>query len=136
VQTNISYTLPNNVENLILTGSANLNGTGNVLVNFLTGNSGSNILTGGEGNDTLYTTVTYTLAAGSSIELLMLRGNAAIGATGNELNGTIYGNAKSNILNGQARNDWLHGKGGNDILTGGTGNDNFWFDSALNATTN
>ncbi len=42
-----------NVENLTLTGTANLNGTGNNLNNILTGNSGNNILTGLAGNDSL-----------------------------------------------------------------------------------
>ena len=46
-------TLGSNVENLTLTGSAAINGTGNALDNVLTGNSGVNTLTGGAGNDTM-----------------------------------------------------------------------------------
>ncbi|MFM6407115.1 MAG: Calx-beta domain-containing protein, partial [Microcystis sp.] len=53
VQDSISYTLTDNVENLTITGTANLNGTGNNLNNILTGNSGNNILTGLAGNDSL-----------------------------------------------------------------------------------
>jgi hypothetical protein len=53
VNASISYTLPNNVENLTLTGSSNINGTGNNLNNTLTGNSGNNTLNGGAGIDTL-----------------------------------------------------------------------------------
>ena len=41
------------VENLTLTGTANINGTGNALANRLTGNAGNNKLNGGDGNDTL-----------------------------------------------------------------------------------
>jgi Ca2+-binding RTX toxin-like protein len=54
VQASVTYTLSNNVESLTLTGSANINGTGNSLANAIAGNSGSNILTGGDGNDALY----------------------------------------------------------------------------------
>ena len=49
MQSSVSYTLGNNVENLTLTGSANINATGNSLANVLTGNSGANVLTGGAG---------------------------------------------------------------------------------------
>jgi Ca2+-binding RTX toxin-like protein len=41
------------IENLILTGSANINATGNGANNILVGNIGNNVLDGGLGNDTL-----------------------------------------------------------------------------------
>ena len=48
-----SYTLPQGVEDLHLTGSADLDGTGNELNNYMGGNDGSNILTASSGDDTL-----------------------------------------------------------------------------------
>ena len=53
VQAAVTYTLAANVENLTLTGTGNINGTGNALGNVLTGNSGANVLTGLDGSDTL-----------------------------------------------------------------------------------
>ncbi|WP_421577752.1 beta strand repeat-containing protein [Shinella sp. M31] len=49
----VSHTLAANVENLTLTGSKAINGTGNSLANILTGNGLANILKGADGTDTL-----------------------------------------------------------------------------------
>lgn len=63
VTTAISYVLPDNVEDLMLTGTANLVARGNDLANTITGNAGNNsimgrfgrdVLNGGAGSDTLY----------------------------------------------------------------------------------
>ncbi|MBO1058679.1 MAG: hypothetical protein HEQ27_20060, partial [Dolichospermum sp. JUN01] len=51
VQSSVSYVLGANLENLILTGSAVINGTGNSLNNAITGNAANNILNGGAGKD-------------------------------------------------------------------------------------
>lgn len=53
VQSQLNWKLGDNLENLTLTGSANLSGTGNTLNNIITGNSGNNVLDGGLGNDTM-----------------------------------------------------------------------------------
>ncbi|MBL8383260.1 MAG: calcium-binding protein, partial [Burkholderiales bacterium] len=53
VRAGIAYTLGAAVENLTLTGTASLAGTGNALANLLLGNSGANHLAGQDGDDTL-----------------------------------------------------------------------------------
>jgi len=50
----ITYSMVANVEKLVLTGGADLNGTGNALANQIYGTTGRNVLDGGGGNDTLY----------------------------------------------------------------------------------
>jgi Ca2+-binding RTX toxin-like protein len=49
----VTYKLPDYVENLTLTGSAAINGTGNSEANIIIGNDAANIITGGVGNDIL-----------------------------------------------------------------------------------
>jgi Ca2+-binding RTX toxin-like protein len=140
VRAGVTYTLAANVENLTLTGTTAINGTGNALNNTLTGNAannlldgaaGADILIGGAGNDTYYVStgdtvtevasggtdtvisdVTWTL--GNELENLTLSGAAAINATGNALNNTLVGNAANNILSGAAGTDTMQGGAGND----------------------
>ncbi len=53
VKASVTFTLGAEVEDLTLSGSAAIDGTGNNLANKLTGNNGANVLTGGAGADTL-----------------------------------------------------------------------------------
>ena len=53
VQASLSWTLGDNIENLVLTGDEAINGTGNALDNIIDGNSASNILDGRSGRDTM-----------------------------------------------------------------------------------
>jgi Ca2+-binding RTX toxin-like protein len=53
VLSSITYTLSDDVDQLVLTGALAINGTGNTLGNLLTGNDAANVLTGDAGNDTL-----------------------------------------------------------------------------------
>jgi Ca2+-binding RTX toxin-like protein len=150
VQIGVTYTLGANVENLTLTGTSAVNGTGNSLANVLTGNGAANTLDGaagadtmigGAGNDTylvdnvadvvtentaegtdlVQASVTYTL--GANVENLTLTGSSAINATGNTLANVLTGNSANNTLTGAAGNDTLDGGVGSDTLIGGTGND-------------
>jgi Ca2+-binding RTX toxin-like protein len=79
VRSSIAWTLGTNLENLTLTGAANINGTGNTLGNVLTGNIGSNVLTGNAGNDTLDGQAgTDTLVGGTGNDTYLLgRGHGA-----------------------------------------------------------
>lgn len=53
VLASVDWTLGAEVERLALSGSADLNGSGNALANRIDGNAGANILAGGDGNDAL-----------------------------------------------------------------------------------
>ena len=53
VRSSVNWTLGDNLENLVLTGNANINATGNAQNNVLTGNAGDNLLFGGAGLDTM-----------------------------------------------------------------------------------
>ncbi|MBK8085198.1 MAG: type I secretion C-terminal target domain-containing protein [Devosia sp.] len=166
VQASVSFSLADptrvlgEVERLTLTGTGNLNGTGNAANNIITGNSGSNILDGGAGVDTLIgglgndicivdsvsdivteaasagtDTVHFvgpagTFVLGANVENLTLLGNAAINGTGNALANVLIGNSAGNTLIGGGGNDTLDGGLGADILIGGAGNDTYIVDDA------
>ena len=55
VQSSVSWVLGTNLENLTLTGTTTINGTGNELNNTIIGNSSDNILDGGNGGTDLLT---------------------------------------------------------------------------------
>ena len=92
VSSRLAYTLPANVENLILTGTAAVNGIGNGLANAMTGNSAANLLNGGAGNDTLdggASTNSLTGGAGNDIFRFTTKGHIDTITDFNVVNDTI-----------------------------------------------
>ena len=73
----------------------------------------------GEGNDRVFASLSYTLAAGVSVETLTTssnNGTAAINLTGNALANAVYGNAGANTIDGGGGVDFLAGLAGDDWL--------------------
>jgi Ca2+-binding RTX toxin-like protein len=141
----VNYGLSDNVETLVLQGSADLQGFGNALANTIFGNSGNNLIDGGGGADTMIGGLgndTYfvdnandavvesagqgsdavfasvNVALSDNVETLVQQGTANLSGTGNGLANVMFGNSGNNTLDGQ---------GGADILTGNAGNDTFVF---------
>lgn len=88
VYASVSHTLEVNVENLVLTGTEMINGTGNDLNNVITGNAASNTLSGLGGNDVL---------------------------RGGQLADVLLGGDGNDFLDGGAGGDQLTGGTGNDV---------------------
>ncbi len=157
VRSSASFTLPANVETLILLGSANLNATGSAGANTITGNSGNNRVSGAGGNDTLYggggtdTFVggagddTYTVdSVGDTVTELAAEGTDTVWSSlshtlaanvenlrlsGSAVSGT--GNAEANAIYGTDAANTLSGAAGNDTLDGGAGSDTVSYSSPM-----
>jgi Ca2+-binding RTX toxin-like protein len=136
-----SHAIGTGIENLTLTGTGTINGTGNGDNNSIIGNTGNNILNGGAGTDTMsgstgndsyyvddtndvinetgtntgdkvFSSANYTI--GTGIENLELIGTTAINGTGNASKNTIIGNSAANVLDALGGSDVMDGKGGGD----------------------
>lgn len=142
VQSSVTRILGGNLENLTLTGTAAINGTGNTLANTLIGNAAANILDGGAGNDILrgdagndtlngnagidwayYNTAT----AAVTVNLNLATAQATGGAGSDTLSGieNLLGSNYNDVLTGNALDNTLNGGSGNDRMAGGTGNDTY-----------
>ncbi|WP_283204928.1 calcium-binding protein, partial [Chitinivorax sp. B] len=149
IEATMDVVLPDQVENLVLQGSA-INGAGNELANSITGNglsnrlqglagndtliggNGQDTLEGGGGNDTYYSegNDTITELANGGTDILYTSASVTklvdhvenltlMGST--DLNGV--GNHLANTLTGNAGKNSLSGLDGHDKLDGGAGND-------------
>ena len=107
VRSSATYTIASDVENLELTGTAAINGTGNLNANVLTGNALANTLRGLAGADRL---------------------------EGREGNDSLNGGSGNDVLHGDAGNDMLNGGADRDVLSGGAGADVFIFQRASHST--
>ena len=150
VNANITYTLPANVENLTLVGTAAIRGTGNASNNFIVGNAlrntltglggndvldgktGADTLIGGTGDDTYYVdnvgdVVTELAGEGTDLVFAAIDHTLAANVENLVLSGTAArtgtGNELNNRITGNAIANTLNGGGGNDTLFGLGGND-------------
>ena len=142
-----SYTLPINVENLILKKGA-LAGTGNLQDNIITGNEGNNTLNGALGRDALFGGLgsdTYVVdnredtvsdvanTNSSDTDSVQSSSDYALALNNNIENLTLTGIAKlatgneqNNRITGNNQNNTLDGGQGFDTLTGGAGDDIYY----------
>jgi Ca2+-binding RTX toxin-like protein len=149
----IDYTLPANVENLLLMDDAVV-GEGNELKNILIGNDESNLLYGGDGDDILDGSGGIDeLYGGSGDDIYLIDheddmviesisgGNdtvtSAVDYTNSDnvenlilIEAAVYGagNSLNNILIGNELNNFLDGKEGVDTLMAGIGDDTYIVD--------
>jgi Tol biopolymer transport system component/Ca2+-binding RTX toxin-like protein len=151
IQSSVTFSLATfpDIENLTLTASSVINGTGNTANNSLTGNTANNTLDGGDGNDTLNggagndsliggngNDFAYYYSSTGSVTVNLATGTASDGLGGtdtlsqiehiqgsNTAGDNLTGDANNNIFYGYGGNDTLNGGDGNDTLIGGTGND-------------
>jgi Haemolysin-type calcium binding protein related domain/RTX calcium-binding nonapeptide repeat (4 copies) len=156
----VTLTLGTNVENLTLTGTTAINGTGNTLNNVLNGNGANNTLTGNAGNDTLNggagtdtmvggagddvyfvdvaaDVVTEAASAGTDTVNAGITYTAGANVENVTLTGTAAinatGNTLNNVLVGNAGNNALAGLAGDDTYDGGAGADTMSDNSTTSA---
>lgn len=151
VKSSVDFMLGASIENLTLTSSANISGTGNGMVNNILGNAGNNTLdggggidrlTGGFGNDTYIVDLVVSSgkaklediiveAASGGTDTLVLRAGVlglsvattlALGSVLENIDASQTGTNKLN-LNGNALNNVITGNAANNVVSGLAGND-------------
>jgi trimeric autotransporter adhesin len=140
IRSSVSFTLSNHVEDLRLTGSANLNGFGNSMNNAITGNSGRNTLRGNNGDDVLDgrggadrliggkgSDVYYVDNVGDTVEETggdWDEVHSTVSFTLTDLIEALYFEGDDDLDGtGTASNDDIHGNSGNNVLRGLGGTD-------------
>lgn len=153
----VSCTLQAGVDNLVLTGTGALGGTGNALSNRLTGNDSANTLAGGAGNDTLDGGAgADSMSGGAGNDVYLVDSaedlvaeipgegtDTVVSSVTHTLNDSVEnltltgagaiagtGNALDNSLTGNGGANVLDGGAGADLMTGGAGNDTYVVDNA------
>lgn len=110
VRAGVSWGLADGIEHLQLTGTSNLDGTGNAAANQIDGNAGANVLRGGGGADLIK-------GHGGADSLDGEAGaDQLLGGDGNDI---LTGGADADRLQGEAGADHLYGGLGADLLEGG-----------------
>ena len=129
VNASITYILGNNLENLQLLGSNNINGTGNTLANIIYANSGNNIIDGKEGIDGASY---YYSTAAVNVDLSKTAAQNTGGSGADTLVNieNLYGSQFNDVLTGNSGNNYLNGYLGADQMSGGMGNDTYVVDNA------
>jgi len=123
-----TYVLGANLENLILTGLAAIDGDGNEFDNLLYGNAGNNTINGRTGTDT----ISYVNASSSVTVNLSLSAAQIIG--GNQGSDilvaieNIMGSISGDTLTGNSGANTINGNGGADSMRGGSGADTYYVD--------
>jgi parallel beta-helix repeat protein len=145
VQASVSWTLGTNLENLVLTGVSAINGNGNELRNFMTGNAAANVLNGALGADSM------SGGDGNDIYLVDNSGDSVIETNAEQVSGGVdsvhsslatytLGNNVENLYIdssdaangiGNSLDNVLFAGTGNNVLDGRDGNDTVSFARAL-----
>ncbi len=121
-----TYTIGKEIEQLILSGSAAINGNGNALANSITGNAAANAINGGAGNDSILSGDGHdTITGGAGDDTIYAEGGNDIITTTSGLDWVHAGDGDDKIT-GSKDDDHLEGDDGNDTVVGAAGNDALW----------